>query len=103
MADLKTESASLSGGASKMSRASDPLAQPLSDFKGASNDLSAFGALGSLLSATGQIREGMDQLTLIVKALHGEWQAQGKAMEDVGKVLDQVDEMLKDEAAKRQG
>jgi hypothetical protein len=86
-----------------MSRAADPLAKPLSDFKSASNDLSAFGALGSLLSATGQIREGMDQLTSIVSSLHGEWQAEGKAMGDVGTVLDQVDEMLRDEAAKRQG
>ncbi|MCQ4083998.1 hypothetical protein NGB36_26275 [Streptomyces sp. RB6PN25] len=103
MADLKTESASLSSGSSKMSHASDPLVQPLGDFKNASNDLSAFGALGSLLSATGQIRDGMDQLTSIVTALHGEWQAEAKAIGDVGKVLDQVDEQLKDEAAKRQG
>lgn len=59
----------MSAGAGKMAHASDPLTGPLKDFRAASHDLSAFGALGSLLKATGQIREGMTQLSGIVASL----------------------------------
>ncbi len=50
MADLRTESASLESGSSKMKRAPDHLKQPLTGFRSASHDLSAFGKLGSLLN-----------------------------------------------------
>ncbi len=101
MADLKTEADSLSKAAARMLHAADPSVHPLSEFKAASHDLSAFGALGSLLKATGEIRDEMHQLSDVVRALQDEWHAEGKAIGDVGKVLDEVDRLL-EEALPRQ-
>ncbi|MDI5969426.1 hypothetical protein POF50_008735 [Streptomyces sp. SL13] len=103
MSDLKTEADSLNRAGIKLSYAADPLNHPLADFKSASHDLSAFGVLGSLLKATGEVREGMTELADVVTALHDEWQAEGKAMLDVGKVLDQVDRLLQESLARKHG
>ena len=103
MADLRTESASLESGSSKMKRAPDRLKQPLTDFRSASHDLSAFGKLGSLLGATGQIREGMSELSTIVQALDDEYGHQAQALQDVSDVFTKVDEMLTGELKSRQG
>ena len=100
MADLKTEAASLDRAASRMSHVPCELHGPLGDFRSASHDLSAFGALGSLLKATGEIREGMTQLTSVVQALHDEWQDEAEGLGDVGKVLDEVDRLLEKSAGK---
>jgi hypothetical protein len=103
VADLKAEGASLSAGGGKLSRAPDHLTGPLKDFTAAAGDLSAFGVLGSLLKATGEIRDGMHQLSGIVGALGGEWKAEGKALGDVGTVLEEVDVLLKDALGARRG
>ena len=94
MADLRTEADSLNRAGNKMSHVADPLPHPLAEFKAASSDLSAFGTLGSLLKATGQVREGMTELSALVQALHDEWRAQSKAINDVGRLLDEVDRLL---------
>ena len=93
----------MSTGAGKMAHASDPLTSPLKDFRAASHDLSAFGALGALLKATGQIREGMTQLSGIVVSLGEEYDAEGKAMQDVAKVFDEVDTALTHSLSTRRG
>jgi hypothetical protein len=94
VADLKTEGESLTRGSAKMTAAARPLEAPLKQFSAASHDLSAFGALGSLLKATGEIQHGMTQLSGVVSALGAEYEAEGRAMKDVGTVFGQVDAML---------
>lgn len=101
MADLKTEGASLEAGSSKMRRAPDHLAQPLSAFRAASHDLSALGVLGSLLGAQGKIREGMDDLVKIVDALGAEYGRQAAGLHEVGEVLTEVDTLLAGEMSTR--
>lgn len=94
MADLRTEGESLTQGSTRMTAAARPLEAPLKQFTATSHDLSAFGALGSLLKATGEIEHGMTQLCAVVSALGAEYEAEGKAMKDVGTVFAQVDAML---------
>ena len=103
MADLRTEGASLEAAASGMSRVSDPLTGPLREFTAASHDLSAFGALGSLLKATGEIKDGMTQLSSIVGSLGAEYDAEGVGLRDVAKVFAEVDAELTKAASTRQG
>jgi hypothetical protein len=93
----------MESGASKMRRAPDHLTQPLSAFRGASYDLSAFGALGSLLGATSQVQEGMDELSRIVQALSDEYGHEAKALRDVSRVFTEVDTLLGGELSTRQG
>jgi hypothetical protein len=93
----------LDAAASGMSHASDPLTGPLREFTAASQDLSAFGALGSLLKATGEIRDGMTQLSKIVGSLGAEYDAESTGLGDVAKVFDEVDVALSRAASTRQG
>ncbi len=86
-----------------MSHASDPLTGPLREFTAASHDLSAFGVLGSLLKATGEIRDGMEKLSGIVGSLGAEYDAEATGLGDVAKVFDEIDTALAKAASTRRG
>ncbi|KPI15693.1 hypothetical protein OK074_2138 [Actinobacteria bacterium OK074] len=98
VSDLKKEAASLLKAASGLRVVDHHTAKPLQDFQAASHDLSALGALGSLLSATDDIRDGMTTLTKLTHALGEEWQAEAKVMGEVSDAFDLLDVLLAAEA-----
>ncbi|SEF08633.1 hypothetical protein SAMN05216533_6083 [Streptomyces sp. Ag109_O5-10] len=69
-------------------------AKPLQQFQAQSHDLSALGALGSLLSATGEIREGMTTLARLAKQLDEEWEAEAKLIGEVSDAFDLLDVLI---------
>ena len=75
-------------------------ARPLQQFRAQSHDLGALGALGSLLSATGEIREGMTTLARLTQQLDEEWEAEAKLIGEVSDAFDLLDVLI---AAAAQG
>ncbi|MEV0114566.1 hypothetical protein AB0H77_15130 [Streptomyces sp. NPDC050844] len=73
----------------------------MSDFKAASHDLSALGALGALMSATDDVREGMETLSGLAKDLVGEWRDEAKLMTDLSDAFDALDLLLEAAQAKK--
>ncbi len=78
-------------------------AKPLQDFKAASHDLSALGALGSLLKATGEVRDGMKTLSELTKSLNDEWDDEAKLLGDVSDAFDLLDVLLSQAARTKKG
>ncbi|WP_326722763.1 MULTISPECIES: hypothetical protein [unclassified Streptomyces] len=94
MADLKKEAESLDKAATALRKVSHHTTKPLHEFKAESNDLSALGALGSLMSATDDIRGGMRTLAKLTHALDEEWHAEAKLMGEVSDAFDLLDVLL---------
>ncbi|MFJ2610218.1 hypothetical protein ACIQOU_29850 [Streptomyces sp. NPDC091279] len=94
MSDLKKEAESLHKAASALGKAGQHTMKPLHDFKEASHDLSALGALGSLIGVADKIRDGMTTLAKVTHALDEEWQAEAKLMGDVSDAFDLLDLLL---------
>ncbi|MET8011466.1 hypothetical protein ABZU86_10345 [Streptomyces sp. NPDC005271] len=94
MSDLKKEAESLGTASSALRKVSHHTAKPLQDFKAASHDLSALGALGPLLSATEDIHDGMHTLAKLTHALDREWRAEAKLMGVVSDAFDLLDVLL---------
>ncbi|MGW3284422.1 hypothetical protein ACWDR3_07255 [Streptomyces sp. NPDC001002] len=94
MSDLKKEAASLHKAASGLRRVEQHTAKPLQEFRAQSHDLGALGALGALLSATDEIREGMTTLAELTGRLHEEWEGEAKLMGDVSDAFDLLDVLL---------
>lgn len=103
MADLKVEAVSLRKSAGKLRRAPQHVTHPLKEFTAASKDLSAFGALGTLLGAKGDVQDGMNRISGLVEKLEQEWHQEAKGLKDVGKALDELDERLQKANPKKQG
>ncbi|MGW7275472.1 hypothetical protein [Streptomyces sp. Je 1-332] len=99
MGDLGKESASIAKAAPLLRKAPHHIAKPLHDFKAESHDLSALGALGALMSATDDVREGMETLSDLAKDLADEWEAEAKLMTDLSEAFDALDVLI--EAALR--
>lgn len=78
-------------------------AKPLQEFKAQSHDLGALGALGSLLSATNEIHEGMSTLAKLTKALDEEWEAEAKLIGGVSDAFDLLDVLIAAEAQAKKG
>ncbi|MEH0421096.1 hypothetical protein [Streptomyces sp. B21-083] len=93
------DSESIATAAPLLRKAPHHIAKPLHDFKTASQDLSALGALGALMSATDDVREGMETLAEVAKDLVEEWQGEAKLMTDLSEAFDVLDVLL--EAAAR--
>ncbi|WP_371790227.1 hypothetical protein OG285_04555 [Streptomyces sp. NBC_01471] len=94
MSDLKKEAVSLHRAASALGNVERHTTKPLHDFKEASHDLSALGALGSLIGAADKIRDGMETLAKITHAVDEEWQAEVKLLGDVSDAFDLLDILL---------
>ncbi|MFG3246830.1 hypothetical protein [Streptomyces sp. NPDC048187] len=94
MADLAKEAASLHKAASGLRTVRQHTAKPLQEFESASHDLSALGALGSLLGAKGDIEEGMTTLVKLAKQLDEEWETEAKFMGDVSDAFDLLEVLL---------
>ncbi|MDQ0714052.1 hypothetical protein QFZ55_003504 [Streptomyces luteogriseus] len=103
MSDLKKEATSLHRAASGLRRVGHHTAKPLQEFKAASHDLSALGALGSLLGAKDDIEEGMTTLAKLTHQLDEEWDAEAKLMGDVSDAFDLLDLLLAAQARARKG
>jgi hypothetical protein len=103
VSDLKKEAESLSKAASALRKVPDHTTKPLHDFTAASHDLSALGALGSLLSATDDIRDGMETLTKVTKALDEEWQAEATLMGEISDAFDLLDILIAAAARAKKG
>jgi hypothetical protein len=101
VSDLKKEAASLHKAASGLRRVGHHTAKPLQAFKAASHDLSALGALGSLLGAKEDIEEGMTTLTKLTAQLDDEWEAEAKLMGEVSDAFDLLDILLAAQARAR--
>lgn len=78
-------------------------AKPLQEFKAESHDLSALGALGDLLSATNEIREGMTTLAKLTKQLDEEWEDEAKLLGEVSDAFDLLDVLLAAAAQAKKG
>ncbi|PPS71847.1 MULTISPECIES: hypothetical protein [Streptomyces] len=78
-------------------------AKPLQEFKAQSHDLSALGALGSLLSATEEIREGMATLAKLTGQLEDEWEAEAKLLGEISDAFDLLDLLLAAAARAKKG
>lgn len=100
MSDLKKEAASMHKAASGLRGVGHHTAKPLQQFRAQSHDLDALGALGSLLSATGEIREGMTTLARLTQQLGEEWEAEAKLIGEVSDAFDLLDVLI---AAAAQG
>ncbi|MFE2061626.1 MULTISPECIES: hypothetical protein [Streptomyces] len=100
MSDLKKEAASMHKAASGLRGVGHHTATPLQQFRAQSHDLGALGALGSLLSATGEIREGMTTLARLTQQLDEEWEAEAKLIGEVSDAFDLLDVLI---AAAAQG
>ncbi|MFJ9706987.1 hypothetical protein [Streptomyces sp. NPDC101234] len=100
MSDLKKEAASMHKAASGLRGVGHHTAKPLQQFRAQSHDLDALGALGSLLSATGEIREGMTTLARLTQQLGEEWDAEAKLIGEVSDAFDLLDVLI---AAAAQG
>ncbi|WP_306334625.1 hypothetical protein [Streptomyces sp. KL118A] len=104
MGDLGKDSESIAKAAPLLRRAPHHIAKPLHDFKGASHDLSALGALGALMSATDDVREGMETLAEVAEDLVDEWHGEAKLMTDLSEAFDVLDVLLEAAArGKKQG
>lgn len=101
MADLRKEAASMHKAASGLRAVGHHTAKPLQEFKAAAHDLDALGALGSLMHAKSQVREGMDTLVKLTKQLDEEWQGEAKLMGEVSDAFDLLDVLLA--AAQKKG
>lgn len=100
MSDLKKEAESLHTAATGLRGTGHHTAKPLQEFKAASHDLSALGALGSLLGAKGEIEKGMNTLAKLTQDLHEEWEAEAKFMGEVSDAFDLLDILLAAAAGK---
>ncbi|MCM2426997.1 hypothetical protein [Streptomyces sp. RKAG337] len=98
--DLHTEAASMTAAATNLRNATHKLPKALSAFRAAAGDLSAFGALGSLTSATHTVGHAMDQLGDAVEALQSEWGSEATAIGDIGTLLDEVDKLIAEQLGK---
>ena len=78
-------------------------AKPLQQFRAQTDDLGALGALGSLLSATGEIREGMHTLAKLTGQLEEEWQAEAKLIGEVSDSFDLLDVLIAASAQEKKG
>lgn len=94
MSDLKKEAESLHKAASALRKLRHHTRGPLHEFTNASHDLSALGAIGSLLNAKDDIRDGMHTLAKVTGALEDEWDAEAKLMGDVSDAFDLLDALL---------
>ncbi|WP_217546134.1 hypothetical protein [Streptomyces sp. GbtcB6] len=103
MSDLKKEAVSLHTAASGLRALGHHTAKPLHEFKAAAHDLSALGALGSLLGAKGQVQEGMTTLAKLTAQLDEEWQAEAKLMGEVSDAFDLLDVLLAASARAKKG
>ncbi|WP_037958624.1 hypothetical protein [Streptomyces violens] len=97
MSDLKKDTESIRTGAKALGRVTHHTARPLQAFSGQAQDLSALGALGSLLGAKDDIAEGMDTLARLTRELNEEWEDEAKAMTDVSDAFDLLDALLEGE------
>ncbi|GHA56900.1 hypothetical protein GCM10010330_05610 [Streptomyces tendae] len=103
MADLAKEAASLHKAASGLRAVGHHTAKPLQEFESASHDLSALGALGSLLGAKGDIEEGMTTLAKLTKQLDEEWETEAKFLGDVCDAFDLLEVLLTAAAQAKKG
>ncbi|MET9734683.1 hypothetical protein ABZZ79_29810 [Streptomyces sp. NPDC006458] len=78
-------------------------AKPLQEFKAASHDLDALGALGSLLGAKSEIEEGMTTLAKLAKELDEEWKAEAKLIGEISDAFDLLDVLLAAAARAKKG
>ncbi|GAA2237530.1 hypothetical protein [Streptomyces indiaensis] len=101
MSSLRKEAASLHKAASGLRGIGHHTAKPLQEFKTASHDLSALGALGSLLSAKDDIHEGMTTLAKLTKQLDEEWAAEAKLIGEISDAFDLLDILLAAQARAR--
>lgn len=97
MSDLKKDAESIRTGAKALRRVTHHTARPLQAFSEQGHDLSALGALGSLLSAKDDIAEGMDTLSRLTRDLNEEWEDEAKAMTDISDAFDRLDALLEGE------
>ncbi|MER5971130.1 hypothetical protein ABT112_15570 [Streptomyces sp. NPDC002055] len=103
MSDLKKDAEALHKAASALAKVDHHTHKPLHDFKAASHDLSAFGVLGSLMSAKDDIQDGMDTITRLTKNLHKEWEAEAKLIDDISDAFDLLDVLLTAAARTKKG
>jgi hypothetical protein len=103
VSDLAKDAASMAKGSAGLRGAPHHTAKPLHDFKAASHDLSALGALGSLLKATGEIRDGMNTLSALTTSLGEEWNAEAKLLGEVSDAFDLLDVLLSQAARGKKG
>jgi hypothetical protein len=94
VSDLKKEAASMHKAASGLRHVGHHTAKPSQEFKAQAHDLSALGALGSLLSATDEIREGMTTLAKLTGQLEEEWAAEAELLGEVSDAFDLLDVLL---------
>ncbi|WP_328412237.1 hypothetical protein OG542_18470 [Streptomyces violaceus] len=103
MSDLKKEATSLHKAASGLRKVGNHTAKPLQEFQSASTDLSALGALGSLLGAKSDIEEGMTTLAKLTRRLDEEWEAEAKLIGEVSDAFDLLDVLLAAQARAKKG
>jgi hypothetical protein len=103
MSDLKKEAGSMRKAASGLRGVGQHTAKPLQQFQAQAHDLGALGALGSLLSATGEIREGMATLARLTRQLDEEWAAEAKLIGEVSDAFDLLDVLIAAAAQDKKG
>ncbi|MFJ8083594.1 hypothetical protein ACIQ6Y_23670 [Streptomyces sp. NPDC096205] len=103
MSDLKKEATSLHKAATGLRAVGHHTAKPLQEFKAESHDLDALGALGSLLGAKDEIREGMTTLAKLTQDLEEEWETEAKFLGDVSDAFDLLDVLLAAAARAKKG
>ncbi|WP_406446407.1 hypothetical protein OHB14_45180 [Streptomyces sp. NBC_01613] len=103
MSDLKKEAKSMHKAASGMRGVGHHTAKPLQEFRAQSHDLGALGALGSLMSATEEIREGMTTLAKLTRQLDEEWEAEAKLIGEVSDAFDLLDVLIAAAAQAKRG
>ncbi|MEU6732202.1 hypothetical protein ABZ929_03180 [Streptomyces physcomitrii] len=101
MGDLGKESASIANAAPLLRKAPHHVSKPLHAFKSQTHDLSALGALGALMSATDDVRDGMETLSKLAEQLVDEWHNEATLMTDLSDAFDALDLLL--EAAQGKG
>ncbi|GAA0477120.1 hypothetical protein [Streptomyces olivaceiscleroticus] len=94
MSDLKKDAESIRTGAQALRRVTHHTHRPLQAFSEQAHDLSALGALGSLLGAKDDIAEAMGTLGRLTRELNEEWREQAKAMTEISDAFDQLDALL---------
>ncbi|GAA0491363.1 hypothetical protein [Streptomyces olivaceiscleroticus] len=94
MSDLKKDAESIRTGAEALGRVTHHTSRPLQAFKEQAQDLSALGALGSLLGAKDDIAEGMATLARLTRELNEEWEDEAKAMNTISDAFDLLDALL---------
>ena len=103
VSSLRKEAASLHKAASGLRGVGHHTAKPLQEFRTASNDLSALGALGSLFGAKEDIQEGMTTLAKLTEQLDEEWEAEAKLIGEVSDAFDLFDILLAAQARAKKG